>query len=159
VRSADASALAWEKCGRCAGAGLEGGAICECVCRAVFRICLERFHQSRELVSPDYACVLTRAGWARPAEEYIADVLSIAERTLSPVYYEAFRLYFQHSASTEHCCRKLEVDPSTFRSVLNRVRVKLGRAFIETRPYPLYPLHHYFRSNVREYNPTLAKAA
>lgn len=42
------------------------------------------------------------------------------------------------------CTRRLNIDRGTFFHIVYRVEEKLGRAFAEIEPYPLYPVEDYF---------------
>lgn len=156
----EASALADRHCKTCQGKGTDLlGEICGCVDRAVFRICIRRAQCAPLLVSPDYACTLARNSWGRPAEEYVADVVSTAERALQPDQRELFRLHYLMRADTGFCARKLGTSEGGIKWSLWRIRETLGREFRTMQPYPLYPLAEYFRRGMREYNPRVKTAA
>jgi len=154
-------ALALHNCAHCHGAGLRLGrkgslAPCNCVLRSIFRICWDRFvrcaTQERSLSRVSLEPHLGRSRpstWGRKDEEYIADFELIARRALDPLEHRLFRYHFLLGASWKLCTRKLEVDRGNFYHAVYRIEQKLGRAFRETEPYPLFPLDEYFNGPSR----------
>lgn len=90
-----------------------------------------------------------RVLWSRKNEEFMADFTLIAKRTLSPEEYRIFRFHHLLGADWRLCCRRLNMDRGAFFHAVYRVEQKLGAAFRETEPYPLYPLSEYFESHRR----------
>jgi predicted DNA-binding protein (UPF0251 family) len=142
-------------CTRCAGLGLVDGrkskVPCNCVLRGVFRQCLNQFRDAsgpnRRLGSVDLDRNRGRANhftFGRKSEEFLADFILIARRVLKPEEYDLLRFHFLLGADYKMCCKRLNLDRGTFFHSLYRVEQKLGRAFVETRPYPLFPLGEYF---------------
>src|ERR1035437_9458504 len=91
----DTLALAMHNCAQCHGAGLRlarKGALapCNCVLRAIFRICYDRFlrcvtqekHLSRVSLEP-HAGRSRPSTWGRKDEEYIADFTLIPSASLT----------------------------------------------------------------------------
>ncbi|HTS78417.1 MAG TPA: hypothetical protein VMG40_19565 [Bryobacteraceae bacterium] len=154
-------ALAMHNCTHCHGAGLrfsKKGALapCNCVLRSIFRVCWDRFvrcttqerYLSRVSLEP-HVGRSRPATWGRKDEEYIADFVLIARRTLDDFENRLFRYHFLLGASWKLCTRKLEIDRGNFFHAVYRIEQKLGRAFRETEPYPLFPLDEYFNGPSR----------
>ena len=129
---------------------------CNCVLRAIFRICYGRFmrcvtqerHLSRVSLEPDLG--RQRPGtWGRKDEEYIADFCLLARRTLDEDEHRLFRYHFLLGADWKLCTRKLKLERGNFFHGVYRVEKKLGRAFRETEPYGLFPLDDYFNGPPR----------
>jgi hypothetical protein len=126
---------------------------CDCVLRTIFRICYNRF---RDCVNKEknlsrvtleiHSGPNRRATWGRKDEEYIADFLRMAERSLTPEQYRIFRYRYLLGADWKLCARKLDMDRGTFFFMLYRIQVRMGHVFAETKPYGLYPLAEYFGS-------------
>jgi hypothetical protein len=149
-------ALAMHRCTQCHGSGLrfsKKGAVapCNCVLRAIFRICWDRFvrcvtqekYLSRVSVEPHVG--RSRPGtWGRKDEEYIADFSLIARRTLDDFENRLFRFHFVLGADWRLCSRRLEIDRGNFFHAVYRIEQKLGRVFRELEPYALFPLDEYF---------------
>jgi hypothetical protein len=79
----------------------------------------------------------------------MADFCLIARRTLDEVEYPLFRYYFLLGADWKLCSRQLKIDRGNLFHAIYRIERKLGRAFAETEPYPIYPLDEYFGGVVR----------
>jgi len=148
-------ALALPSCALCRGAGLRlgkaGVSPCNCVLRAIFRICYDRFirsvqqekYLSKVTLEPDRG--RTRPStWGRKDEEYIADFTLVARRTLDEFDYRLFRFHFLLGADWKLCARRLGMDRGNFYHAVYRIEQKLGRTFRELEPYPLFPLDEYF---------------
>ncbi len=149
-------ALAMHNCTQCHGSGLRIGRKrtafpCNCVLRTIFRICFHRFvrcatqekHLSKVSLEPHNG--RQRPGsWGRKDEEYMADFCLIARRSLDDFEYKLFRYHFLLGADWKLCARKLGMDRGNFFHSVYRIEQKLGRAFRQTQPYPLFPLDEYF---------------
>ena len=155
--------LGREKCVYCHGAGMRaterGDVPCKCVFRSIFRICLRRFREcaaetsDSSRISLERAVVSERGGsWGRKEEEYTADFCNIARRHLSEADHQIFRFHFLLGADYRLCCRRLKMDRGTFFHAVYRIENTLGRAFHDTQPYPLYPLHDYFSGPRRQHS-------
>jgi hypothetical protein len=152
-------ALASQKCMQCHGLGLRGVCFenpCDCVLRAIFRICYERFvqyaaskrHLSR--VSMEIHSGPERRGTlGHKEEEYMADLVLSARRELSEQEYKIFRFRFILGGDWKLCARKTGMDKGTFFNHVYSIQRKLGRAFAEMEPYPLFPLSEYFSTSYR----------
>ncbi len=153
--------LATSDCKHCKGRGLvktESGRTepCKCVLRAIFRLCYARFVECTVTGLEGARCSLENAAsrelpgaWSRKNEEYVADFLLIAKRTLSPEENRIFRYRYVLGADWRLCCRKLELDKGKFHHTLYRIQHKLGRVFRELKPYGLFPLDQYFSPGMR----------
>jgi hypothetical protein len=154
-------ALAMHNCTHCHGSGLRLSkkatvSPCNCVLRAIFRVCWDRFArcvtQERHLskVSLEPHAGRQRPGtWGRKDEEYIADFCLTARRTLDDSEHQLFRYHFLLGADWRLCARKLGIDRGTFFHAVYRIEQRLGRVFRELQPYPLFPLDEYFHGPSR----------
>jgi len=154
-------ALALPSCTQCRGSGLRlgnktGVSPCNCVLRAIFRICYDRFircvqqekYLSKVTLEPDRG--RTRPStWGRKDEEYSADFSLVARRTLDDYEYRLFRFHFLLGADWKLCARRLGMDRGNFYHAVYRIEQKLGRTFRELEPYPLFPLDEYFHGPPR----------
>jgi hypothetical protein len=155
------------KCGSCDGSGVyvtgEGKEEpCNCVLRAVFQSCYRRFVEcavkstSDSRVSLEKGTSHTRSGgWGRKQEEFVADFCLIAKRTLTAEEHTLFRYHFLLGADYILCGRKFGMDKAEFFYNIYKMKAKLGRAFRETQPYPLYPVNEYFEGEWREHAATM----
>jgi hypothetical protein len=158
-------ALAMHQCTHCHGSGLRLGrkdvlAPCNCVLRAIFRVCYRRFvmcaTQERHLsrVAPEPHLGRQRPmTWGRKDEEYIADFCLVSRRNLDEFEYCLFRYHFLLGADWKLCCRKLDLERGNFFHAIYRIEQKLGRIFRELKPYSLFPLDEYFLGPSRLQNP------
>lgn len=162
-------ALALHRCAQCHGSGLRmarGSQLnpCNCVLRAIFRICFRQFekcvtqerHLSRVRLEP-HAGRARPGSWGRKDEEFIADFCLVAKRTLSPEEYRLFRYHFLLGADWKLCTRKLGMDRGNFFHAVYRIEQKLGRVFRELEPYPLFPLDDYYNGPSRLARPVHRK--
>jgi len=123
---------------------------CHCVFRAAFRACYNRFRECTVgslggAVSWD---VCPGKGgqrvYSRKNEEYVADFCLVSRRTLTDAEYQIFRFFYLLGADWKLCCRRLSMDRGLFFHQLYKIQQKLGKAFAELEPYPLYPVNDYF---------------
>ncbi|HEX4275274.1 MAG TPA: hypothetical protein VHZ74_07975 [Bryobacteraceae bacterium] len=98
-----------------------------------------------------------RPVWGRKDEEYIADFCLVSKRILDEFEYRIFRFHFLLGADWKLCCRRLEMEKGLFFHSVYRIQQKLGRAFRELEPYPLFPLDEYFGAVVRKELPAESK--
>jgi hypothetical protein len=91
-----------------------------------------------------------RPVWGRKDEEYIADFCLVSKRFLDDFEYKIFRFHFLLGADWKLCCRQLKMEKGVFFHAIYRIQQKLGRAFRELTPYPLFPLDQYFGAVVRK---------
>lgn len=154
-------ALAAQRCTVCRGSGLTLGRrgtlkACDCVLRGIFKVCHNRFRKcvNREkylskVTLEIHAGPDRRGTWGMKQEEYIADFLTIAGRTLTVDEYRIFKYRFLLGADWKLACRKLEMDRGTFHHAVYRIQTRLGEVFSELEPYALYPLDEYFGAGHR----------
>jgi hypothetical protein len=139
---------------------------CKCVFRAVFRACFNRYRECVELgkYSSSVSLEFTQGKdggrtYGRKIEEYMADLCLVAKRTLTEDEYQTFRFFFLLGADWKLCSRRQNLNRGNFFHQVYRVEEKLGQAFVETRPYALFPLADYFAGTVRRvprFEPDLA---
>lgn len=150
-------ALAKHSCTLCHGIGLrpswgERFAPCNCVLRAIFRACYVRFchcadkQQCLTQTSFEYlpGSGETAVMYDRKHEEYAADFIAIARRTLEEFEFKLFKYHYLLGADWRLCCARLKLDRGNFFHAIYRIQQKLGRAFRETKPYGLFPVYEYF---------------
>jgi hypothetical protein len=161
-------ALAQQSCTFCYGLGLRPGRAgastpCNCVFRAIFRTCYERFRLSisREKHVSRVSLESNPGGhrvnvWGLKEEEFIADFCLVSRRTLNKREHALFRYHFLLGADWKLCCRKLSMDRGSFFHEVYRIEQKLGRVFRELEPHALFPLDEYFNGTGRYEKPVLA---
>jgi hypothetical protein len=154
----DLIGLALPTCAHCHGTALSSEhRTCKCVDREVFRACLERFtaiQDGEEFIAP---ISLEHAGsgprgyriFSRKNEEYCADFVLVAKRTLDALEYDVFRFHMLLGADWKLCCKRLKIDRGTFFHAVYRTEQKLGRVFRTLKPYSLFPLGDYYFGTVR----------
>ncbi len=149
-------ALATHKCTTCRGSGLTLGRrgtlnACDCVLRGIFKVCYNRFRYCVE--REKYMSRVTleihsgpnrRGTWGLKQEEFIADFLAVAKRTLTEEEHRVFRFRFLLGADWKLCCRQLKMERGPFHHMVYRIQNKLGEVFANLEPYALYPLDEYF---------------
>lgn len=151
--------LANSRCLACDGRGIksiDNTSVCKCVYRRVFAACLDCFrnclHKSPmngtrlEMVSRAKNC---HQVYGRKNEEYMADFLLLAKRTLDgpdSLEYKLFNFHLLLGATGKLVMDRLglRVPKPTFYHRIERIEEKLGEAFAETKPYGIYPLDEYF---------------
>lgn len=154
-------ALAAPGCNTCLGLGLRVGRKqsthpCNCVLRAIFRTCFERFRQcsnrekymSRVTLDP-LPGKDRRGAWGRKDEKYMADFCLVSKRNLTEFEHRIFRFHFLLGADWKLCCRKLNIDRGNFFHGVYRIEQKLGRVFRELEPYALFPVSEYFHGPLK----------
>ena len=159
----NAIGLALASCSRCGGEGMRvirRGAErpCDCVFRAIFRACYNRFRefalQGPHSGTVSLECTQGPVGYriySRKREEYMADFCVVTRRALTEEDYKLFRYAFLLGADSAPCLRKLNIDRGTFFHNLYRIEERLGRYYAEMEPYPLYPLDEYFGGTIRKH--------
>jgi hypothetical protein len=148
--------LASESCCYCKGDGMrdiyeDKQAPCNCVFRAAFRACYDRFRES--VIAGEQP---GNVGWeiiggpggrrmySRRHEEYAADFTLIARRTLDDSDYRIFRIYHLLGADWRIAAKYFGLDRGNFWHAIYRIEQRLGRAYCEVEPYALFPLDEYF---------------
>ena len=161
---ADTLALAQQSCTHCFGLGLRLGrkekdTPCNCVFRAIFRACYQRFRlaaTSERYISiasiESSRCGPARNMWSFKDEEYAADFCLVAQRSLTLRQHRLFRWHFLLGADWKICCAKENMDRGSFFHEIYRIEQRLGKAFRELEPYALFPLDEYFRATPRASN-------
>jgi hypothetical protein len=159
-------ALAVNSCSACHGFGIlfgkRGGTNpCSCVLRAIFRACYKKFRAcvTKEKYMTRVTISLVRGrerhfNWSRKDEEYLADFILVARRTLDDLEYRLFKYHFLLGADWRLCCRKLNMERGNFFHTVYKIEQKLGRVFRELQPYSLYPIDEYFASTTRGVGPS-----
>ncbi len=161
----DVLGLAKQRCVKCEGIGFvvnrRYGAVlypfqpCACVLRAIFTAChnsyvsnctLDRFMSKPHLARlGDRGSLPPRVFWERLNEDYICDFHLVGLRTLvTEIERGVFRLHFLLGHAFRACCAALKITRGNFFHFVYLIQQRLGRAFAELQPYPLYPLHDYY---------------
>jgi len=159
----ECATLASAGCQQCHGLGQVWKqtriAPCGCVYRAVFRICLAaareceiRSHSTktgsmwqwlRGYLRPENQSRVAGV-FCRANEEYLADIYCVARRELSALEWRVFRRYWLGEGNWRECAGDLRLERGKFFHTVYAVERKLGRVFVELRPYALYPVDEYF---------------
>ena len=121
-------ALAMHNCTQCHGCGLrlrntEGWTPCNCVLRAMFRICYDRFrrcteqekHLSRVSVEPASGSYRPMT-FGRKDEEYMADFCLVSRRNLSEIEHRLFRYHFPSGRGLDALHAQVGYEPRQFLS-------------------------------------------
>jgi hypothetical protein len=154
--------LASESCCYCKGDGMRAvyedkKAPCNCVFRAAFRACYARFRECA--VSGEQPGNVAweiiggpggRRMYSRRHEEYMADFTLIARRELNDYDYRIFRIHYLLGADGKLTAQYFKMDRGTFWHAIYRIEQRLGRAYCEIKPYPLFPLDEYFGWTLRK---------
>lgn len=157
--------LAKASCDYCNGLGTRinrGQEVpCSCIFRAIFRACYHRFRECAALGSHTSTVTfepcrgpLGRRVYSRKREEFGADFCLVSRRMLNDIDYKIFRFHYLLGADWKLCCRQTGMDRGDFFHRVYRIEEKLGRIFVELRPYPLYPISEYFGGVVERKRPT-----
>jgi hypothetical protein len=125
---------------------------CNCVLRAIFRACYARFRHcaaKQECLTQKSFEYLPYDGdvavvYSRQNEEFVADFEAIAKRNLNELEHKLFRYHYLLGADGRLCRARLGLDRGAYFHMLYAIQEKLGRAFRETRPYPLFPVYEYY---------------
>lgn len=145
--------LSLETCAKCHGSGRLVERVCLCAARRVFRACLRQYREIRAAEARFGAIDVDHirrewkhrgAMYSRRDVEFAADFELVAQRALNQRDWAIFELFFLWSQDWKHCTAKLNLDRGTFFHRLYRIEEIVGRAYKETRPYPLYPVRDYF---------------
>ena len=81
--------------------------------------------------------------------EYMIDFRGIARNTLTEAEYQVFRFHVMLRAEWQACCDKTGQTRGQFFHIVYRIERKLGRAYAETLPFPLFPTREYFQTPVK----------
>jgi hypothetical protein len=152
-------------CSFCHGDGIRSvrhdrEVVCNCVYRAAFRACLNRFREcalSTTQTNPIQVEIChgrdSHRRYCRKKEEFMADFVLLSRRVLNPLEQQVLRVHFLLGADWKLCTRQMKIDRGTFFHLVYLVERKLGRAVREVEPYPLYPLDEYFTNGVLRKDP------
>ena len=163
--------LAKPSCTTCHGSGLrpvrKGMALpCNCVFRAIFRACYQRFKECAESGANPGSVNWEFCGgqtgyrvYSRKREEFVADFCLIAQRSLDDASYQLFRYHYLLGADWRLCCGRLGLERGAFFHQIYRIEGRLGRIFAELRPYALYPVDEYFSGITRKAPPRALEIA
>jgi hypothetical protein len=161
--------LALASCSLCDGQGMRDirrGAErpCDCVYRAIFRACYNRFRdfasEGAQSGTVSLECTHGPIGYRMYSRKRdMADFCLVTRRALGESDYRLFRYTFLLGADWKLCCRRLNIDRGTFFHRLYRIEERLGRVYAELQPFPLYPLDEYFGGVIRKANVRARTAA
>ncbi len=156
----NALGLAKATCFACKGLGIrtvrkDKEVACNCVFRAVFRACFNRFRQCAMFADQIGSVSLEfcsgregRRSYGRKREEYMADFCLVSRRHLDTTEYQIFKFHFLLGADWKLCCRRLKMDRGTFFHTIYRIEHRLGRVYANLEPYALYPVDEYFGGKI-----------
>lgn len=130
---------------------------CDCVLRAIFRACFQRFKTCVRKDKGASSVKLERLGtgrsshmtFSRKTEEYIADFYLLCQRTLTQEEWVIFRFHYLLGAAASMVARRFNMTRAAFETLTRGIEAKLGRTFRETQPFALFPLDEYFSVNMR----------
>jgi len=153
----DLVALALSTCTQCAGSGLYEGSTCTCVKRGVFRAVMRKY---RECSAGGHLLPLHSLEGARGPrgkvhqgrrhEEYLADVFLTAQRAVEPgKEWDIFRYHYLLGVDWKYCAQRLNMTRGNIFHMFYKIEAKLGRVFLETKPYAVFPIDEYFRPFTR----------
>jgi hypothetical protein len=78
--------------------------------------------------------------------EFVADAESIARRALTPLQWIIFKQHYLLGRKAQEVSRLVGLTRENgYFHAVERVEKIAGRAFAETRPYPVWPVAEYFR--------------
>lgn len=150
--------LAAMGCVYCMGLGLKIGRgdnmqPCGCVLRKAFNSVLGRYRYIQAHQERVSSCIPTimkhgreqKRVWSRKSEEFCADFYLVSKRSLQGQEWKIFELHMLDGNDWRYCTRILGMDRGNFFHSVYRIQQKLGRIFMELRPYALFPIDEYFR--------------
>jgi hypothetical protein len=162
----NALGLAKASCFACHGLGIrvvrkDKEVPCNCIFRAIFRACYNRFRASAQTADHIGAVALEfcsgrdgRRRYGRKHQEFAADFCLVSRRHLGNAEYQIFKYHFLLGADWKLCCRQLKIDRGNFFHLVYRIEQRLGRVFATLQPYPLYPLSEYFGGVITRERPS-----
>ena len=160
-------------CAQCHGLGTYQGrteaVLCGCALRSAFRGALGRYRYAQAvglwLYRASRAEVCRRMGFnfGNKDAEFCADFVLIARRLLNDFEFQVFRLHFLCEMEWRDCLPLLarwvrmaraagvdgfpHVDRGNFFHAVYRIENSLGRAYLEMKPYAVYPTGDYYRGH------------
>jgi hypothetical protein len=152
--------LAKASCKLCQGSGIwtterrGRESPCNCVYRAIFRACYNRFRECGAgsrigMVHLEFSRGPEgRHTFSRKREEYMADFCLVSRRVLDDFEHKIFRYHYLLGADWRLCTRQLKMDRGNFFHMVYRIQQKLGKALAELSPYSLYPVADYFAASL-----------
>lgn len=130
---------------------------CNCVFRAIFRACYNRFRECSVTAEHIGAVALEfcsgregRRMYGRKKEEYSADFWLVSRRHLDSAERKIFHYHYVLGADWKYCCRRIGMDRGTFFHMVYRMEERLGQVFADLRPYSLWPLNEYFGAAISQ---------
>ena len=162
----NALGLAKASCFACHGLGTrivrKGKEVpCNCIFRAIFRACYNRFRASAQTADHIGAVTLEfcsgrdgRRRYGRKHQEFAADFCLVSQRHLNTAEYQIFKYHFLLGADWRLCCRQLKMERGNFFHLVYRIERKLGKVFATLQPYPLYPVNEYFAGVITRDRPS-----
>ncbi len=150
--------IASAQCSDCHGSGQRFGTKadfhpwCYCVLRAAFDACLKHYHVTGYLLEEGQGCcpVYRHAGgrgianFCIPKIEFRADFIALSKRCLTPMRYKIFELYFLRGLDYLTVCPRVNLTRGQLYHEVYAIKQVLGRVYVETKPYALYPIGDYF---------------
>ena len=152
--------LASLSCAQCDGMGLVRGTLgkdapCPCVLRKIFRVCWNRYRFGQLEQIERGAPIVRMGGLGKRAqrqpggfsfalESYLADFVLIAKRTLSDDEFQFFTIAYLSGMDWKRVHGSLNIPRTNFLRTCYSLESRLGRAFRETAPFPIFPLDEYF---------------
>lgn len=151
-------ALAAKHCVHCMGLGLKRSGrrdnmqTCGCVLRKAFNSVLGKYRyiQAHRERAPSWIPIIIKHGreqkrvWSMKNEEFCADFYLVSKRSLQEQEWKIFELHILAGNDWRYCTRILGMDRGNFFHSVYRIKQKLGRIFMELRPYALFPIDEYF---------------
>jgi hypothetical protein len=135
---------------------------------AIFHECHQRFRECALMPKHLSQATLERSrgknaawAWTRPHENYISDFLAVARRALGEgtLEYRIFTARYVLGAAPALICAQMQMNRPTLEGMLDDIRARLGQAFSETQPFPLYPPAAYFTASTVPVQATITTPA
>jgi hypothetical protein len=74
----------------------------------------------------------------------MSDFYLVAKRVLDANDFQVFRYHYTLGAEWKLCCARLNMERGNFFHACYRIEAKLGKAYMDTQPFHLFPLSDYF---------------
>lgn len=115
-------------------------AICRCVYRNVFRICMRK--RTQILNDENFATRVSQSKIGAfveiPTIDFVCDVEVLARKQLSPRQRQVFRYHYIYGVEYDACCVKFKVCRGNFFHECYRIEATLGKAFWAAGLFPTY---------------------
>ena len=159
--------MAQTGCVHCNGLGTRSenlnskDAPCNCVLRAAWRSCWNRFSMLKASSYSPRTISIESCGNGPKGRiggrgimqlNYMADLVLIARRILGKEDYKVFYSYYLDGATWQTVCAQLGMSRGNFFHAVYRIQETCGLAFISARPYSLQP-SEYFGMHVPNVRP------